>query len=386
MILPLSLSADGAGAGLSEAESGPREFDRSIQIDPSRSGASDHDALGPLESTSHDGDLLDAYSNAVSRAAERVSPSVVHLRVHGVQPQTGTRGPKQRGRGQGGSARPPQVGTGSGFLFTPDGFVLTNSHVVHGASRIEVARIDGSTCRAFLIGDDPETDLAVVRIDGDQLVGAELGTASNLRVGQLAIAIGNPLGFQYTVTAGVVSALGRSLRTQSGRLIDDVIQTDAALNPGNSGGPLVDSTGRVIGVNTAMIRPAQGICFAIGIDTAKFVAQELMRKGRVRRAYLGVGGQNVSIHRRFVRAFGLPGEHGLRVLSVESGGPADRSGMREGDLLVRFGDRPVSSIDDLQRMLTEDVIGTRVPATVLRYGKLHDLEAVPVESPGSAGR
>ncbi|MCA9755498.1 MAG: trypsin-like peptidase domain-containing protein [Candidatus Eisenbacteria bacterium] len=333
-----------------------------------------------------DGALLDAYSRAVSQAAERVSPSVVQIRVQRGGAKAGTRSSKPRGRGPRQTPRAPESGTGSGFLFTPDGFVLTNSHVVHGASRIEVARIDGSTCQAFLIGDDPETDLAVVRIDGEQMIGAELGDASTLKVGQLAIAIGNPLGFQYTVTAGVVSALGRSLRSQSGRLIDDVIQTDASLNPGNSGGPLVDSTGRVIGVNTAMIRPAQGICFAIGVNTAKFVAQEIMRKGRVRRAYLGVGGQNVSVHRRFVRAFGLPGENGLRVLSVEPGGPADRSGMREGDLLVSFGGRPVSGIDDLQRTLTEDVIGARVPATVLRYGKLHELDTVPVESPGSAGR
>jgi S1-C subfamily serine protease len=324
-----------------------------------------------------DGLLLDAYSSAVSRAAERVSPAVVHIQVEGPPRPEAPSG--RRGRRRPNSAE-PSVGTGSGFLFTPDGFVLTNSHVVHGGSRIQVTRIDGSRSEGTLVGDDPDSDLAVLRIQGDDLVAADLGDASRLQVGQLAIAIGNPFGFQYTVTAGVVSALGRSLRSQSGRLIDDVIQTDAALNPGNSGGPLVDSRGQVIGVNTAMIRPAQGICFAIGINTAQFVAQELMRKGRVRRAYLGVGGQNVAVHRRFVRAFGLPSEMGMRVLSVDSGGPAAAGGLREGDLVVTFDGRPVTGLDDLHRRLTEERIGHPVSLTVLRYGRVHDLTVTPKEA------
>lgn len=346
----------------------------------SPSGADTHDEATVSRngvSVMDDGLLLDAYSSAVSRAAERVSPAVVHIQVEGSQPAppSGAR----RGRRRPSSAE-PAVGTGSGFLFTPDGFVLTNSHVVHGGARIRVTRIDGSQSEGTLIGDDPDSDLAVLRIQGDDLVAADLGDASRLRVGQLAIAIGNPFGFQYTVTAGVVSALGRSLRSQSGRVIDDVIQTDAALNPGNSGGPLVDSSGRVIGVNTAMIRPAQGICFAIGIDTAQFVAQELMRKGRIRRAYLGVGGQNVSVHRRFVRAFGLPSETAMRVLSVDSSGPAAVGGLREGDLIVTFDGHAIRSIDDLHRGLTEARIGRPVSLSVLRYGKVHDLTVTPKEA------
>lgn len=398
---------------------------------PGNGSPTDRSAMSPTPPD--DQDLLDAYSTAVSRAAERVSPSVVQILVERRRvavPQRG--GPSGRGsgghrpappqgrlpigpgdRGPAGSERRPpagrdgrrderrspggdgdaaqrphgreqpgpgESGSGSGFLFTPDGFVLTNSHVVHGASRIVAVRVDGSRSVATLIGDDPETDLAVLRIAGDDLVAAELGTTSRLQVGQLVVAIGNPFGFQYTVTAGVVSALGRSLRSSAGRLIDDVIQTDAALNPGNSGGPLVDSRGRVVGVNTAMIRPAQGICFAIGIDTARFVAQEILRHGRVRRAYLGLGGQNVSIHRRFVRAFGLDGETGLRVLSVEPAGPAEVAGIREGDLVVSFGGRPVRGIDDLQRRLGEDVIGRDVPLTVLRLGRLLELSATPREA------
>lgn len=350
-----------------------------------------------LTAASRDDELLDAYSTAVSRAAERVSPSVLHIQTF-APPREAEQGPRRRGRGGVPGRRPPAkesdgtsatsrpgglvpAGTGSGFLFTPDGFVLTNSHVVHGASRIEVARIDGSRSEAVLIGDDPDTDLAVLRIQGDDLVAAELGDASRLVVGQLAIAIGNPFGFQYTVTAGVVSALGRSLRARSGRVIDDVIQTDAALNPGNSGGPLVDARGRVIGVNTAMIRAAQGICFAIGINTARFVAQELMRNGRVRRAYLGLGGQNVQIHRRFVRAFSLDTDTGLRVSSVEPRGPAARSGIREGDLVVSFDHKPVSGIDDLHRRLTEAAIGREIPVTVLRFGRLQELHVTPSEVP-----
>ncbi len=247
-----------------------------------------------------DAPLLDAYSRAVTAAVERVSPSVVNVEVHqAVRPAAG--------RARNGEPR-ERRGGGSGFVFTPDGLILTNSHVVHNASRIEVTVSDGARVPAHTVGDDPATDLAVIRIDASNLQAVQLGDSQQLRPGQMAIAIGNPYGFQSTVTAGVISALGRSLRSSSGRLIEDVIQTDAALNPGNSGGPLVDSQGHVIGVNTATILPAQGICFAIGINTAKFVASRLLRDGRIRRSYIGVSAQTVPIHRRIVRFYNLPKE------------------------------------------------------------------------------
>jgi len=317
--------------------------------------------------------LLDSYSQAVVDAVERVSPSVVNIETLRAAPK---KQPVRDPRGLGGSA--------SGFLFTPDGFILTNSHVVHGAEQIRVTREDGQMREATLIGDDPETDLAVVRIGPDSLTPATLGDSGAVRVGQIAIAIGNPYGFQTTVTAGVVSALGRSLRAQTGRLIDNVLQTDAALNPGNSGGPLVDSRGEVIGVNTAVIMPAQGICFAIGINTAKFVAVRLIRDGKVTRSYIGVGGQTVPVARRVARFHQLSVESGVLVVSLEQGGPVEKAGVRVGDRIVGFAGQPVSGIDALQLLLTEQRVGVPTPITVLRLTEKIDLEVVPVLSPSSA--
>jgi S1-C subfamily serine protease len=312
-----------------------------------------------------DGDLLDAYSRAVIRAVETVAPSVVNIDV------------QQRPARQAGPAQRAPRGTGSGFVFTPDGLILTNSHVVHRASIIEVALADGRRYRADLVGKDSETDLAVVRISAPGLVAATLGDSQAVRPGQLVIAIGNPLGFQATVTAGVVSALGRSLRSSSGRLMDDIIQTDAALNPGNSGGPLVTSRGEVIGVNTAVILPAQGLAFAIAINTAKFVAGELIRNGRVRRSYIGVAGQNITLPRRIARLHVLPLEGGILVVSVEPNSPAGRAGLQEGDVIVAFDGRPVAAIDDLHRLLTDGRAGVRTPLTVIRRVEKLDLEIVP---------
>ncbi len=323
-----------------------------------------------IDSTAHhaDSSLLDAYSNAVVSAAEKVSPSVAKIEVT-----------QTAGRARNGEPR-ERHGGGSGFVFTPDGLVLTNSHVVHDASRIELSLPDGRRFPAHLIGDDPATDLAVVRIDAPNLSAVTFGDSQSLRVGQLAIAIGNPYGFQYTVTAGVVSALGRSLRSYSGRMIDDVIQTDASLNPGNSGGPLVSSDGSVIGVNTATIMGAQGLCFAIGINTAKFVASKLLQQGRIRRAYIGVEAQTVPLHRRIVRFYDLQKETGVIVLASESGSPAQKAGLREGDVIVAFRSQPVAGVDDLHRLLTETQVGIRSSLTVLRGTERLELEIIPGES------
>jgi len=316
-------------------------------------------------------DLMDAYSRAVITAAEKVSPSVVYIEVQQ---------PVRSGRGN--DPRMPQQarGSGSGFIFTPDGFILTNSHVVHGATRIEVTVSDGHKHQADLIGDDPDTDLAVIRINAPNLVPAHLGEAQKIRVGQLVVAIGNPYGFQYSVTAGVVSALGRSLRAQSGRLMDDVIQTDAALNPGNSGGPLVNSRGEVIGVNTAMILPAQGISFATSIDTAKFVASRLIRDGKVSRSYIGLAGQNVPLPRRIVRYYDLAVESGILVVSFEANSPARNAGLREGDIIVGFGAHTTAGIDDLHKLLSEDRIGHKSSLVVIRGTEKLSLEVIPQES------
>ena len=328
----------------------------------------------PLESTAlpavphhPDSALLDAYSNAVVFAAEKVSPSVAKIEV------------AQKGTARNGEPR-ERHGGGSGFVFTPDGLILTNSHVVHNASRIDVSLPDGRRCPAHLIGEDPATDLAVVRINAPNLPAVQLGDSQRLRVGQLAIAIGNPYGFQYTVTAGVVSALGRSLRSYSGRMIDDVIQTDAALNPGNSGGPLVTSDGQVIGVNTATIMGAQGLCFAIGINTAKFVASRLLQQGRIQRAYIGVEAQTVPLHRRVVRFYDLAKETGVMVLGVADGSPAEKARLQDGDVIIGFAGQPVAGVDDLHRLLTDAHVGIRSPLTILRRTERLELTIVPRES------
>src|ERR1700686_894966 len=319
---------------------------------------------------SADAALLDSYSLAVTAAVERVHPSVVNVEVHH----------RDKGKTRSGEPR-ERRGGGSGFVFTPDGLILTNSHVVHDATRIEVTIADGRHAPAHTIGDDPATDLAVIRIDAHGLQAVTFGDSQQLRPGQMAIAIGNPYGFQSTVTAGGVSALGRSLRSYSGRLIEDVIQTDAALNPGNSGGPLVNSRGEVIGVNTAVILPAQGICFAIGIDTAKYVAAWLIKDGKIRRSYIGVSGQNVDLHRRVVRFHDLKTQSGVMAASIEIDSPADRAGLKRGDVIVGFGGQPIAGIDDLQRYLTVSQVGVRTPVSLIRGTEQLTLEIVAVEAP-----
>jgi len=316
-----------------------------------------------------DAELLDSYSRAVSGVVERVAPAVVSVEVQH----------RRSGGGRGNPGRESQ-GHGSGFVFTPDGFILTNSHVAHGATRTDVAFPDGRRMRAELVGDDPETDLAVLRVDTSAHAVAPLGDSATLRVGQVVIAIGNPLGFQSTVTAGVVSALGRSFRSVSGRLIDNVIQTDAALNPGNSGGPLLDSRGAVIGVNTAVILPAQGICFAVAVNTVKLVVGQLIAHGHVRRARIGVGGQNVSLPRLAVRAHRLIQPSGVLLTTVESGSPAERAGLRPGDIIVAFDGQPVHSIDDLHRLLSGERIGTATTVGAVRKAERLDLPITATES------
>lgn len=343
---------------LINSEPGPPNDSRSVR---------DESVQEPAE------DPMDAYSRAVITAAERVSPSVVYIEVHQAvrsRRRIAPRMPREA------------LGSGSGFIFTPDGFILTNSHVVQGANKIEVTVSDGHKHQADLIGDDPDTDLAVIRINAPNLVPAHLGDAQRIRVGQLVVAIGNPYGFQYTVTAGVVSALGRSLRAQTGRLMDDVIQTDAALNPGNSGGPLVNARGEVIGVNTAMILPAQGICFATSIDTAKFVASRLIRDGKVNRSYIGLAGQNVPLPRRIVRFYSLSVESGILVVSFEGNSPARDAGLREGDVIISFDEHPTAGIDDLHKLLTEDRIGHESALVVIRGTEKLTLKITPNESSG----
>jgi S1-C subfamily serine protease len=303
--------------------------------------------------------LLDAYSRAVIDVVDRVGPTVVRLDV-----KTGG----QRG------------GTGSGVIVAPDGLVLTNSHVVDGAARVNVTTVDGRSLTAQVVGNDPDTDLALVRIDAPvTLPAAPLGNSKLLRRGQLVIAIGNPLGFESTVTTGVVSALGRSLRARSGRLIDDVIQTDAALNPGNSGGPLVSSRGEVVGVNTAVIMGAQGICFAVAANTASFVLGELVRHGRVRRAYIGIAAQQFTLSRRRQLAAALAQDSAVMVATVEPGSPADRAGIAAGDIILALDGTAVTGADDLIRILAGEKIGRTVEVETLHNGSRRSVSLVPAE-------
>jgi S1-C subfamily serine protease len=326
-------------------------------------------AAAELESLAvPDSEALDAYSRAVVGAVEGVGPAVVHLEVAGVPIAARGRGPSETS------------GTGSGFFFTPDGFLLTNSHVVHGAREVRATFVDGATRVAYPVGDDPSTDLAVLKVDHVAPAFAALGDSGRIRQGQLVVAIGNPLGFQATVTAGVVSALGRTMRSQSGRLIDGVIQTDAALNPGNSGGPLVNARAEVVGVNTAIIAGAQGICFAIPANTAQFVASRLIRDGRVRRSYIGVVGQTIALTRRHAQRFHLAVQGGVLVTGVTPSSPAERGGLRPRDIIIAIDNGVVGSVDDLQRQLTEDLIGRDAELSILRSGMQQTLRVRPAES------
>lgn len=316
-----------------------------------------------------EGELLDAYSRAVINAAEKVKPSVVNVEVY---------------HGSGSARLHPQMnrgakGSGSGFIFTPDGFIITNSHVVHRATKIEVTLQDGKKLPAKVIGDDPYTDLAVIKVEASDLTPIQFGDSKSIKVGQLVIAIGNPYGFQCTITSGVVSAMGRTLRTDSGRLVDDVIQTDAALNPGNSGGPLITSQGDVIGVNTAIIYPAQGICFAIPSSVAQSIASKLIRDGRIRRGYIGVVGQDVTPESYVVKTFGLQCDKGVLVVRIEKDGPADKAGLLNGDVIVSIDGKAITNVDELHKQLTEDKINTRSVLDVLRMSERLSIEVIPEE-------
>jgi S1-C subfamily serine protease len=310
-----------------------------------------------------DSTLLDAYSEAVSGAVALVAPAVAHVRVER----------ERRARGR-------QEGAGSGFLITPDGYLVTNSHVAAGAAAIEITLSDGRTASADIVGDDPDSDLAVLKVGIGDVAWCRFGDSASVRVGQIAIAIGSPYGFQHSVTAGVVSALGRSMRAQSGRLLDNILQTDAALNPGNSGGPLVDSRGAVIGVNTAIIQSAQGICFAIGASTAERVAISLLRDGRVRRAYLGIGGVTLALPTRVVRHFNLARNAGVRIESVAADSPASAAGLSVGDVVIALDGAPIGGIDDLQRLLGAEAVGRRMTIEVVRRDRVASIDVVLVEA------
>jgi S1-C subfamily serine protease len=330
-------------------------------------------SVSPFSRSDDSGELLDAYSRAVVGAVDRIAPAVAHFEV-------GLGSPSRRSRGRR-SADAERTGAGSGFVFTPDGFLLTNSHVVEGASSIRATFADGESHAAELVGVDPDTDLAVLRVDVPSLVAASLGDSSRLRAGQVVIAIGNPLGFSSTVTSGVVSALGRTMRSQSGRLIDGVIQTDAALNPGNSGGPLVDSRGQVVGINTAIIAGAQGICFAVPVNTARFVIPQLIRHGRVQRGWIGVSGQTITLSRRRVQISHLESAGGVLITAVMPNSPAESAGVRPRDIVVELAGARVDSVDDLQRLLAQERIGKTVPITIVREGARRILPIIPAESP-----
>lgn len=300
--------------------------------------------------------LLDSYSRAVSGAVDRIGPAVCRIE-------------------QGG----PRGGHGSGFVVSPDGLIVTNSHVVGAAKTVRIAMPDGATAEGRVLGRDPDTDIALVRSNGSFADYAPLGDSKRLKRGQIAIAIGNPLGFEWTVTAGVVSALGRSMRAETGRLIDDVIQTDASLNPGNSGGPLVSSAGEVIGVNTAVIRGAQGIAFAVASNTANFVISEIIRFGKVRRAFIGVSADTVALPRRAALVSGIGSTAAVRLRTIEDGGPAARAGLKSGDIVAALDGRPVTGVDDLVRLLDADSIGKPIALTVIRRGSIETIEVLPRE-------
>jgi len=309
--------------------------------------------------TSEDAEALDAFSNVVVTVADKLRPAVVNLRV---------------GRGR-------QAGSGSGVLFSPEGYLLTNHHVVGDEETVRVRLHDGQEVTGHVVGNDPWTDLALVRADGDSFPFAKLGDSATLRVGQLALAIGSPLGFESTVTAGVVSAVGRTLRSVSGHLVDNVIQTDAALNPGNSGGPLVDSRGRVIGINTAVIQPAQGLCFAVPINMAKHILPSLLKHGRVIRGYLGLHGRQVPIPPALGRRVGVELGSGVEILAVEDGGPADAAGLEIEDVILNFADETVSDVDDLHKLLTTHPVGEATTVSILRDGRRWEKRIVPAEYP-----
>ncbi len=313
----------------------------------------------PFETLEEAADFLDAYSQAVVSVAEMVSPAVVNIGVKKIASNV-------RWRGQGYGYGYERQGAGSGVIIAPDGYILTNSHVVSGTSKIEVTLAGGDSFPAQLVGQDPDTDLAVVRIGANGLPTARLGNSDNLRPGQLVIAIGNPLGFQTTVTAGVISATGRSMRSQNGRLIENIIQTDAALNPGNSGGPLVDTRGGVVGINTAIIALAQGICFAIPVNTAKWVTSLLIKEGKVTRGFLGISCQQKPLSQSTVRAYNLPGKTGVGILQLSSNGPAGVAGLRVGDVIISLDNQPVATVDQLHKLLSRNLVGKDIPLTALR--------------------
>lgn len=314
--------------------------------------------------------LIDAYSSAVSSAVAAAHPAVVHIEVRGNDASSSAKATADR-----------PGGSGSGFFISPDGYILTNSHVVHGAKELKVFLADGRKLAADLIGDDPDTDLAVIRVSADELAHLTLADSDAVRPGQIAIAIGSPMGFQQTVTAGIVSGLGRSLRGASGRLIDNVIQTDAALNPGNSGGPLVNTRGEVIGVNTAIIRPAQGICFAIASNTARWVVAWLIKDGRIRRSFIGLAGQNVPLIRKVARWHRVKQDTGVLVAGLEPNSPAARAGLVEGDIVIALDDVPTPAVDALHKLLTGDRIGERAIVTFLRGVELRRHAIIPLEMP-----